>query len=362
MNDKTEVPEEEELRPDKWRDRLSAASRRGEATATLLEKRYLAALRYLLIAIATIALIGAASYFVIGVVKQIGASDVTPEPIEIVASEVAPLSLKEAEEGPDEVEAETEFAPPSEIAKKTLDLYKARLVRFERGDENPSDDQIIEAVWKEERWSRLSFLVGTSARHGDETIDLQSIADVAGHALDLTSEALEREGFQKSLAAYRDAEQVEVCRSVTRQRQRRVEGWDSYSTSCPGWFYSPVGCPTTRTVSEPYTTQQCEMQYPSDLDNPRQALASSIDRFADAAALNLEAAAYDAEERTAQNKARKADGRLNLYDSGRWFFGFMAIMLLYLLVAIERHQRTLRRLIPSPERDQAQEEEGSPST
>ncbi|MGI8944269.1 MAG: hypothetical protein ACR2FJ_08595 [Qipengyuania sp.] len=90
----------------------------------------------------------------------------------------------------------------------------------------------------------------------------------------LVGEATQQSGFRQALQAYRAAKKIRVCRDVTRERRRTVESWDSYSTSCAGWYYTPIGCPTTRTISEPYTVKQCEMQFPADLENPRQAPTS----------------------------------------------------------------------------------------
>lgn len=61
---------------------------------------------------------------------------------------------------------------------------------------------------------------------------------------------------------------------------------------------------------------------------------------------------YDAEAATAEIKMRKVSGRSTMLDGGKLFLIFLGLMFLYLLVALERHHRLLRKLLP-------QEDEGA---
>lgn len=127
-----------------------------------------------------------------------------------------------------------------------------------------------------------------------------------------------------------------------------VEAWDRYGTYCDSWYVSPIGCPTTRVVSEPYEEKVCEMKFPEDLKAPADLFNSSIERYAETARMDVEAARIEAEERTAANHARKLEGRENIGMSGQLFLGFLAVMFLYLFIAMERHNRNLRALMERP--------------
>ncbi|MCH2487313.1 MAG: hypothetical protein MK010_06185 [Erythrobacter sp.] len=319
---------------------------RNAARADGLEVRYLSVLRYLLLLAATLAILGSAGLFLYGAFRQIGPSEVAPAPVGISAIDLAPATIEEAAESGDEFEADVAFSLDSDVKRKTLGIYRQKFASFERRGENPDDGAIIASVWPEERWDSFSEIENISfLSSGNE--ELKSTKEVALFALGLVDESTTTDGFQKSLNGYKSAKKVQVCRSVTRERSRTVEGWDDYSMNCPGWYYSPIGCPSTRVVSEPYSTRVCEMQFPSDLDTPRDAMAAALDRFVISAKVQSENNFYDAEAESASIKQSKAAGRQGMASSLYWLAGFIGIMLLYLLVALERHHRFLRQLIPT---------------
>jgi len=61
--------------------------------------------------------------------------------------------------------------------------------------------------------------------------------------------------------------------------------------------------------------------------------------------MDVESARIAAEEQTAKNHARKIEGQQNIGTSGQLFLGFLAVMFLYLFIAMERHNRDLRALM-----------------
>jgi len=164
-------------------------------------------------------------------------------------------------------------------------------------------------------------------------------------ALRLVKSAATMDEFRKRLAAFRTAKKVNVCNDEVRTRSRSIESWDVYATYCPNWYVSPVGFASTRTVDEPYMAKVCEMKYPDDLVAPSQQLANAVQRYGDIAGAKLAKANNDAEESTARNYARKAQGQENWSLSFKLFLGFMAVMFLYLFVAMERHHRSLKALL-----------------
>lgn len=87
------------------------------------------------------------------------------------------------------------------------------------------------------------------------------------------------------------------------------------------------------------------MQYPNDIEEPATQMAQTIEQYATVAKARLDQAAILAEEATAANHNRKAEGREKIETSGKLFLGFLALMFLYLFVAMERHHRSLRQLL-----------------
>lgn len=87
------------------------------------------------------------------------------------------------------------------------------------------------------------------------------------------------------------------------------------------------------------------MQYPNDIEEPATQMAQAIEQYAAIAAARLDQANILAEEATAANHNRKAEGRQKIETSGKVFVGFLALMFLYLFVAMERHHRSLRLLL-----------------
>lgn len=333
-----------------WRDRLRGVGSRHEARANVIETRYLSLLRHSLLLIASLLLLGAIILAVWGLLQQIGSSEVEPEPIEISAADIAPDSPAEAQASGEPVARNQPFKISDNLRTRTLRTYREFFAPFERAGESPKDGDIIERIWPEERRDAFNQL-DVSTLIGPEGSNLSDGETAALFAVSLTGQASKEPGFQRALEAYRGAKKVRVCRDVTRERKRTVEGWDSYSTDCPGWFYSPIGCPATRTVNEPYTVKSCEMQFPADINAPDAAMAESLDQFLATAAVGSDQALYDAQDREAEINARKVSGRGDLFDAGKLFLAFLGLMLIYLLVVIERHHRVLSQLVPGSRGD-----------
>lgn len=329
-----------------WKGKMASWQAKGETRATVIESRFLGLLRYSMLILAAIVLIGAISLFSLGAVKQVGSSEVEPEQVQLTAADLSPQTPQEARASGEEVVEKKPFAVSDRLKAQTLGVYRKNFASFERGESGPSNEQIIETVWPEERREAFEKLDLSRLPTSDGQPHASGEA-LAHHAVSLVGESSKEAGFKRSLNAYKNAKEVEVCRDVTRERSRTVEYWDDYSTSCSNWYYSPVGCMATRTVSEPYTVKSCEMQLPTNLETPAQAMSNGVERFLTTANIRITNANYEAETRSAEINARKVAGRADIANSGKWFAGFLALMLLYLLVALERHHRVLRHILPS---------------
>ena len=328
-----------------WRDRARSMRLGYEARADRVESRYLSVLRHTLLIIASALLIGALVLAIVGAIKQVGSSEVEPEPVTIVPADIAPDTPIEAAKSGDPVVREEPFRLSEALRKRTLSTYRQYFAPFERKGEAASADAVLQEVWPEERRKAFDGLPSTGLMGPDGKLFANGEA-IALHAVSVSGDATKEAGFKQSLQAYKGAKKVRVCRDVTRERPRTVDGWDSYSTDCPGWYYSPIGCPATRTVQEPYTVKVCEMQFPADISAPHEAMGESIQQFLKTAETRADQARFDAQDREAAINSRKVSGRGNLFDGGRLFLGFLGLMFLYLLVVMERHHRALRHLLP----------------
>lgn len=326
------------------KEKLRAAGTRLAERANVTESRFLALLRYSALAGAAIALVVSGVMLALGVARQVGPTEVEPEAVSIATEDVIPLRLRqEQQEEPKSVKITVSKA----IRDKTAAVYKSYFAQFERPGTKITQEQVVDFVWTEDRINRFNSLVSAGLKdEAGKQIDGRDA--LMAHALETVSKATKSKDYASQLVAYRDAKQANVCTTQTRTRERVVEAWDRYGTYCDGWYVSPIGCPTTRVVSEPYEEKVCEMKFPEDLSAPADLFESSVERYAETAQMDIEAARIEAEERTASNHARKLEGQENIGMSGQLFLGFLAVMFLYLFIAMERHNRNLRALMERP--------------
>jgi hypothetical protein len=320
------------------REKLRQWGGKVSVRALTIEARYLSLLRYSMLVVATGLLIGAIGFVLMGAIKQLGSSQVSPEPVQLTAADIAPEIKTENVDSANETNVDKTFKLSDQLKRRTLAVYKANFAKFERKDDKVPDRQIVDIVWPKDRRNAFDELDVNYINDEGQSVD--SGEDLARHALDLVEKSVITAEFTKSLQAYKAAQKADVCRNEERTRQRTVSYWDTYSTECSDWFYSPYGCSSTRTVSEPYTEKVCKMQFPSELDAPANLMAQAVDRFLSVSEMRQTTAAYEAEEKEAE-----VTGRGNLLDGGKIFIGFLGLMFLYLLVVIERHHRLLRRLV-----------------
>jgi hypothetical protein len=326
------------------RGSLSSISVKMAERANVTETRFLSLLRYSALAGAAIALVVAGVLLSLGLVRQVGPTEVEPEKVSIAADDVVPLKIAKNETSDP---APPKITVPKAIRDRTAAIYKRDFAGFERPDTKITPEQVVDLVWTEERIAQFNALIsaGLVDAEGKQISGREALMT---NALETVSKAAKTKDYADQLVAYRDAKKVNVCTNRTRTRSRVVDAWDRYATWCSGWYISPVGCSTTRTISEPYEERVCEMKFPDDLYAPAELFSYSIERYANVAQVGLRSAQIDAEEKTAQNHARKMEGQENIGLSGQLFLGFLAVMFLYLFIAMERHNRNLRALMEKP--------------
>jgi hypothetical protein len=186
--------------------------------------------------------------------------------------------------------------------------------------------------------------VGSQARldaiaSGD--LDYESDKADLNKLLAVMKEAAETPTTQQRLRKYQAAKKVRVGKEVQRTRTEYREGWDSYSTACSGWYYSPVGCPVRRAVQVPYTQTVYSMEFPKGTQSHTQIFRAYQDRYFQLLTERREANARNAEDERNRILAGQIEGGLSLMTALQVAAAFLLLMFFFLLIAIERHQRRI---------------------
>lgn len=305
--------------------------------ASIAETRFLSLLRYSALFTAALVLLGSLVFLGIGSFKQVGPTKVDAESVSITADEVTPPKVS----APTKVKPVTvkKLGISQNIRQQTLATFKTQFKSYQRADAKITEQQVVDFVWSEDRIEQFDNLAGLLvSRDGEVLADRESVMQ---DAIRTVKTANQTENFKSQLTAYRNAKKTNVCTEQTRTRSRTVDSWDSSASYCEEWYLSPIGCASKRTINEPYTEKVCSMKFPDNLEAPEQQFANAVQRYADGAVTKLEGAQNDAEAKTADNNARKAQGWLDILTSGKMFLGFLFVMFLYLFVAVERHHRML---------------------
>lgn len=326
------------------------------------EHGYLSLLRRTALVAATLLLFGAIFYFLAGTYMRTGdPMNLSPELVTVSGPDlvvVAPPDPEEDGEGGAEARDQIpryRLVLPEAFRDRYWRLYEQRFAPNYREGESGlertaffermfPDDVLDQIQGFDETLLAVPQLPEETGSTGNTLLDLLALS---------VDQASRTEEIEQQLSAYQSAQRVRICRTVQRTRTRYVEGWDYYSTSCPNW-YENYGCATRRAVREPYSEQVCNMQFPDDIADPAEKMSELQQRFFQTVDMRID----DARDETRRlrsdmfrDKARGEDAQWNAL----YIFGvFLALMFLYTIVAIERHQRKLTNLLtdrdepPSP--------------
>lgn len=310
-------------------------------TADRLENIYLAALRIVVLVLATLALLVAIWIAGDGVRSLLVSTDVERDTVSVSAEELA-AAVNSKRQASEDAEAAAVELP--EALRKEHDaflkgpfagyhrLYVASARRF-----NKTEDKVLSAP---ELAEALGYSVLDFSSDDDPTVKLFANDRTYRTQLIAAVQAAAAEPAQtRQLERYKTAQKTDkACRTVTESRR----GWDSYSTACDGWWESPIGCPVMRQVP----VERCEPAYPADITSPVQAFANLDRGFREI----WKQKAAEATERQQAEEARryglKASGVPKLTKALILLGLFLGVMFLFLVVAMERHLRKLKLARP----------------
>jgi hypothetical protein len=315
------------------------------------ENSYLAILRYAALAGATIFVIIAMMLLLWGSLMQFGSTTSAPEPVTITGADLASAIAvtKVTSSADSEVklsEPDWRQAFPAAFQTAYFNLYRKQFEpHIRQGDVKFAKTQFLDAVFPKEFLKEYGALTSIN-------VDPESIPDGLNQRIGTNDQhdlaffnamtaAGRNSAVERELGTYKSAKKTEVCRNVIENRKRAVDGWDSFSTSCGLWYEYPYGCPATRQVSEAVTKRQCSMQFPENIQNPIGIMKELQSQFVMQLTAKETQSIEAARARSDKAVFRKAQGLDAIGKAGWAFIGFLAIMFLYLAIALERHHRLL---------------------
>lgn len=299
-----------------------------------VESAYLAILRVAMLAVATLCLIAAIGFAIDGLWRITVSTDIEQKPTAVSAAEV--ISAMKTSTQPRQEPGQTQissavrqahanfqqkvFRPYYAIYKRTSDAYK------KNEDKTLSEAELLSALGYDLESYATGASLATKLFVENPGYQQQAQATVGA--------AMSDPGTLKLLTDYKAAEKTaQTCTTIT--ERRRV--WDSNSTACSDWFYTPYGCEVTRSVP----VQRCVPAYPDGIVSPVVAFGRADDAFRTLWADRADANAADADfERSSRENTRAAIGP-RLLIALQIIGGFLAVMFFFLIIAVERHLRKL---------------------
>ncbi len=302
-----------------------------------VEAAYLAILRVAVLAVATLCLVAAIGFAIDGMWRIAVSTDVEEQQTAVSAAEV--ISAMRISPPPRQEPGQPQISPAvrqahagfqQKVFRPYYAVYKRASDAYKKDeDKTLSEAELLAALG----YDLDAYAAGSSlaTKLFVERPDYQQQAQAAVAA------AMSDPGTVRLLTDYKAAEKTaQSCSTIT--ERRRV--WDSNSTACSDWFYTPYGCEVTRNVP----VQRCVPAYPDGIVSPIVAFGRADDTFRTLWADRADANAGDAAlERSDRENTRAAIGP-RLLIALQIIGGFLAVMFFFLIIAVERHLRKLAQI------------------
>lgn len=312
-------------------DRVGATRR--ASILMRMEAFYLQALRLSLLLLATVMLVAVAWFGVAGLYRLTrDAASVKPAMVTVTAEEVADLPAAAAGRA----------KPRSDPAAEARAYYKGFVDRYyalyARGFApfRQSDDPALTRAAFDERF------VGTDQRMaqiGEGLLEFAENKSELEQLLSTMTQVADLPRTAERLRAYKAASKRLVKRTV---RGTRTERYCSYY----GYYINACIDYSTREV--PYSRQVTEMVLPKGVTAPPELFGAYQNRALELTQSRRREAEEKAEAQKAEILADNARGSANIWLAIQIVGGFLALMFLFLLIAIERHQRVLATRAAGP--------------
>ena len=317
------------------------SERTGSRVRILLDKVesvYLRALRVLILIIATLMVLFAVWLCLSGVFNMMRSPDsVVVEPAKVEASELTSAKLPERATTASPTAAADPLAQErkfyTDFGKRYFKIYSVSFEPYRQPDDKQlAQNEFMDAYLKPD--DRLQAIAGGDVNFQSDKADLEGLLVTMTEAAKLP-QTVER------LQKYKRAKRVEVSRKVERSRTETRRGWETYSTSCEGWYQDPIGCPVTRTVQVPYTETVKSMELPEGTQSHAEIFQAFQERYFQLLYERRSANAQAAQQERENIEHANIQGEASLVTAMQVLGGFLVLMFFFLLIAIERHQRSI---------------------
>lgn len=301
-----------------------------------VERFYLTLLRGAVLVVATAILVWAAWLAVSSIYRIARSPDsVSEKQVSVAAADLEPAKTSNSELSLNEKSAVV--SPEQQkfyqnFVTRYYALYRNKFEAFRRSeDKRLSKDEFDDNFLQSNK--RMQDVAGATGAFTRDKADLESLFSTMQAAADLPAVKLR-------LDQYKRAQRKTVEREVRRTRTETRRGWDSYSSDCENWYVSPIGCAVNRQVSVPYTQKIRSTALPDGVVSHTQTFRSMQDRYF---ALLGERREQAKSEASAEREAIAAGNVQGWAGLGLllWVLGgFVVLMFFFVLIAIERHQRS----------------------
>lgn len=312
-----------------------SAKQRLAAAFNRLEAVYLKALRVAILILATLLIAGAVAVGVYSLYKISRSPDAVKEaPAIVEAAEIvnAQQVLPQQVENTGTPQVDPRYrAYYNDFIARYHRLFRNRFEPFRQ----PTDKQLSQTEFGDS-YVRPSDRI-EAIQQGN--LDFETDKNDLEGMLRVMTAAAEHPTTQDRLKRYMNARKVRTCRTVQRTRLVSQQGWDRYSSACQGWYLEPIGCAVTRQVEQPYSAQECSMQFPPDTQSHAQIFRAFQDEYLALLSQRRAANAAEAEARRNEIVAGKEEGAGQLLTVLQILGAFLLLMFFFLLIAIERHLR-----------------------
>lgn len=318
-------------------DETPGAGRATRANEILnkLERAYLNAIRAIALAAATIMVIYAIWLAASGTYKASrDSSSVKEEPAVVSPQEVTGIDLKEATTDAAAPSSDPLAAPRrfyADFTKRYYGLFKAKYEPFKKTDDRPLDQKAFDQRFLDTS-GRLQAIKEGSANFAQDSADLETLLTT------MTAAAADQKTVQR-LRTYQSAKKIPVTKTETATRS------ETYCSYYSDYFEQ---CMVTDTRSVPYTRKTQELKLPAGVISHSDLFGAYQEAYLTKLANKREANAAAAQRARDEIAADNADGAMRLWYSLLVIGAFLALMFLFLLIALERHQRKIAASAPSP--------------
>jgi hypothetical protein len=302
-----------------------------------VESVYLRVLRAAILVLGTL-LLAYAAWLAVASLYNVSRSpeSVEEEPASVTADELttarASTAVKPASSRTEPQANQEQVAFYANFLRQYHELFRSKFESYKQRD----DKQLTRDAFDDRFLNTEDRLVAVA----DGNLDFESDKAGLSGLLAVMTEAADKPLTKERLERYRAAKKVPVQRKVQRTRTTYREGWDQYSTSCAGWFYEPIGCPTRRAVQTPYTETVTSMEFPDGTQSHSELFGAFQEQYLRLLEQRRAENAAKAMEERAQIAAGNEEGKSQFITMLQVFGGFLLLMFFFLLIAIERHQRT----------------------